>query len=130
MLALLALIHFQIPTAPTLAQQLHAFSLQSNVGLLYLMEDGKDPTWLPAHCALNGWYTPKHALAQLLAGTGITYQFTTERSVTLKDRLKTSRLKTSRSTPIVEPCTCAGIPGAPWCWAQREQVIGYLETCR
>ena len=71
-------VTFAIPAQP-LATALIAFYRQSGVQLVY---DGAIAEGRPSP-GLTGAFSPQEALARLLAGTGLTYRFTSPTTVTL-----------------------------------------------
>ncbi|MEN0109030.1 MAG: TonB-dependent receptor, partial [Pseudomonas sp.] len=72
-------LSFDIPAQP-LDDALAAYGIASGIQVLY----GAPLTQGLKSSAVRGRFTREQALAQLLAGTGLAYQFTAERSVTLQ----------------------------------------------
>ena len=72
-------LSFTIPAQP-LDDALAAYGIASGVQVLY----GAPMTQGLKSTAVNGIYSPEQALARLLSGTGLAYQFTAARSVTLQ----------------------------------------------
>ncbi len=72
-------LSFNIPAQP-LDDALAAYGIATGTQVLY----GAPLTEGLKSTAVNGTYTREQALARLLSGTGLAYQFTAERSVTLQ----------------------------------------------
>nr|WP_279290525.1 TonB-dependent receptor [Rhizobium skierniewicense] len=101
-----AQISFDIP-AQGLARSLNAFARASNIKIAYSAALAKDKS-APA---LKGRFTKESALARLLAGSDLSYSFTSEGSVTIsKPQVSAANVGSDGST-VLETITISGARG-------------------
>lgn len=89
-------LSFNIPAQP-LDDALAAYGIASGVQVLY----GAPLTQGLKSTAVNGSYSPEQALARLLSGTGLAYQFTAARSVTLAARQQSAADQPLEIAPVM-----------------------------
>lgn len=89
-------LSFNIPAQP-LDDALAAYGIASGVQVLY----GAPLTQGLQSTAVNGSYSPEQALARLLSGTGLAYQFTAARSVTLAARQQSAADQPLEIAPVM-----------------------------
>lgn len=92
-----AIQSFSIPSQP-LSSALLALAEQTELEILFDARVAEDHTSPP----LQGGFTPEQALRRLLAGSGLTYSFTDDKTVTI------ARAADGFDTPVLSPITVEG----------------------